>query len=508
MRILKLGLVLAMLTAAGWRGAALYRSRLAARQKPVVIPTHSVQRGNLRLTLAGYGTLEASNSYSLRNRGSNARGGIRGVEAQIVEIIEDGDVVQKGQVVVRLDKTKFETQLRDRKLTYENALATLKRVEADAALNVENSATKKKKAEMEQSLLLSDSRSDIALAQVETRYNAAELDYDKKNLERTARLAKEQLKPVTEVEQADLTVKRSEFAVTSGKRQLASKQSAQRSAVSQGELVISDAKFTATASANKARSAVKIARYNAESARRLYELAQKQLDWCEIRSPVSGLVVIDRDMDRSSGTVRLKQPGDPVRPGQRLMHIIDLARMRVSADVGEIDESRIKAGQAVRVWPRSAPNKVMKGRVASVSQLGRQANMYRRHAIPGKKTFRVLIDVLESRPDILRPGLTADFEIQRGEVDQVVRLPLEALFETSKGTSVFVKKGDRYTVRPVKLGARNANFVAVAAGLKEGEQVALRRPPAQLVGDPASQPQAKRNLLGWITAGEWFGFHS
>jgi multidrug resistance efflux pump len=508
MRFVKLFVVLALLGGAGWQGAALYRSAFAASQKPIVIPQHRVQRGDLRLTLASYGTLEASNTYSLRNKGSSASGGIRGVESQIVEIIEDGIVIPKGQVVVRLDKTKFEKQLRDRKLAYENALATLKRVEADTALNVQNSATKLKKAEMEQSLLLSGSRADIAQAQAETRYNAAELDYDKKNLERTARLAKEQLKPVTEVEQADLAVKRSEFAVTSGTRQLESKQHAQRSAASQGELVISDARFTAAVTANKARDAVENARFNAESARRLYELAKQQIEWCEIRSPVAGLVVIERDMDRSSGTVRLKQPGDPVRPNERLMQIIDLARMRVSADVGEIDASRIKVGQAVRVWPRSAPDTVLKGRVFSVSQLARQGDTYRRNAIPGKKTFRVVIEVLESRPDILRPGLTADFEIQRGQVAHVLRLPLEALFKTSKGATVFVKKGERYAVRPVKIGARNANFVAVVAGLKEGEEVTLRRPPAQLLGDPATQPQARRNLLRWITAGGWFGFQS
>jgi hypothetical protein len=190
------------------------------------------------------------------------------------------------------------------------------------------------------------------------------------------------------------------------------------------------------------------------------------------------------------------------------MQIIDLARMRVSAEVGEIDESRIEVGQAVRVWPRSVPDQVLRGRVASISQIGRQGNTYRTNAIPGKKTFRVVIDVLASRPDLLRPGLTADFEIQRGQVAHAVRLPLEALFKTSKGASVFVKKGERYAVRPVKVGTRNANFAAVVTGLKAGEEVALRRPPAQLLGAPATTPQARRNLLGWLTAGGWFGFQS
>jgi HlyD family secretion protein len=412
-----------------------------------------------------------------------------------VDMVEDGVVVTKGQVVVHLDKTKFEKQLRDRKLAYETALATLKRVEADAGLNVQNSGTKMKKAQMEQSLLLSSSRADIDLAQSETKYNASELEFDKKNLDRTQRLAKELLKPATEVEQADLTVKRSEFAVTSGERQLDSKQHSQRSAVAQGELVISDAKFTAASTENKAKDAVENARYNAESARYLYELAQKQIEWCEVKAPMTGLVLITRDMDRSSGTPRMMQPGDPVRPNQALMQIIDLSRMRVAADVGEMDASQIKAGQAVRVWPRSAPDKVLKGRVLSVSQLARQGDTYRRNAIPGKKTFHVVIEVLESRPELLRPGLTADFEIQQGRVLDVLRVPLQALFKTSQGTSVFVKKGERFVARPVKIGPRNANFAVIVSGLKEGEEIAVRRPPLELLGDPQAKPQPRPNRV-------------
>jgi RND family efflux transporter MFP subunit len=399
---------------------------------------------------------------------------------------------------MHLDKTKFEKQLRDRKLAYETAVATLKRVESDAGLNVENSATKMKKAQMEQALLLSTSRADIDLAQSETKYNASELEYDKKNLERTQRLAKELLKPATEVEQADLTVKRSEFAVTSGERQLESKQHSQRSAVAQGELVISDAKFTAASTENKAKDAVENARYNAESARYLYELARKQIEWCEITAPVTGLVVIERDMDRSSGTPRMMQPGDPVRPNQRLMQIIDLARMRVAADVGEMDASQIKVGQPVRVWPRSAPDKVLKARVLSVSQLARQGDTWRRNAIPGKKTFHVVIEVLESRPEILRPGLTADFEIQQGQMANVLRVPIQAVFKTSQGTSVFVKKGPRFVARPVKIGPRNANFAVVVSGLKEGEEIAVQRPPLELLGDPQAQPQAKPNQISRV----------
>jgi RND family efflux transporter MFP subunit len=608
----------AVLGVAIWQGALFYSSALAAKQKPRPVPTAIAKRGELPLTLAGYGTLEASNTFTLRNRGAEAsasagaldpsgsgrergrgggaaiataevtavagaggagaeaalagaggggrgpggggeggrggprgggpggpggggrggggggftggggfgggggftggggfaggfggRGGgggrgegIQGVESQIVDIVEDGVLVTKGQIVVRLDKTRFERQLRDRKLAYENALATVKRVEADTELNVSNIATRMKKAEMDQSLLLSSSRAEIDQAQAEVKYNASELEYRQRTFERTDRLAKDRLVPATDVEQADLTVKRSEFQVKSGERQLESTQHRQRSAVSQGELAISDAKYTATSAENKARTTVENARYNAESARYLYELSQKQLEWCELRAPVTGLVVLRREWDRSGGTPRVLQPGDPVRPNQPLMQIIDLSRMRVTVDMGEMDASQIQVGQPVRVWPRSAPKEVFKGKVLSISKLARQGDTWRRGAIPGKKTFRVVVEVLESRPELLRPGLTADFEILQGKVADTVRVPLQGLFKTSKGTSVFVKKGERFLARPVKLGPRNANFAAVVSGLNEGEEIAVQRPPLELLGEVA-EPKQQANLLSRMLGMIW-----
>jgi hypothetical protein len=152
-------------------------------------------------------------------------------------------------------------------------------------------------------------------------------------------------------------------------------------------------------------------------------------------------------------------------------------------------------GQPARVWPRSAPDKKLKGRVLSISKLARQGDTWRRGAIPGKRTFRVVLEVLESQPDLLRPGMTADFEIVQGEVSDVLRVPLQGLFKTSSGPSVFVKRGDRFLVRPVKIEGRNANFAAVVSGLKGGEEIALRRPPLELLGEPAARPKQRADLL-------------
>jgi RND family efflux transporter MFP subunit len=280
-------------------------------------------------------------------------------------------------------------------------------------------------------------------------------------------------------ESAELTVKSKELDVTQGQRELAVKEHEQRSAAVRGEIVVNDARFAESAARNKADEQVKNAQLNAEAARRLVELAQRQMGWCDVRAPVAGLTVVARTWTASGN--RPLRPGDTTYPYQQFLDIIDLSRMRVVADMSDMDASFTQQGQAVRVSPRSAPEQSIRGRIMSISNLARQANVWRSGGVPGKRTFRVVIELLESRPDVLRPGMTADFEIMQGQIAKALRVPLQGLFPTPKGAVVFVKRGARYMQQPVKLGRRSATAAAVLSGLKGGEEIALRRPPASLV---------------------------
>ena len=58
-----------------------------------------------------------------------------------------------------------------------------------------------------------------------------------------------------------------------------------------------------------------------------------------------------------------------------------------------------------------------------------------------------------------------------------------------------VKQGARFAARPVKLGPRNAIYSAVASGLKVGDEIALQRPPLELLRAPAPQKRDEANGL-------------
>ena len=69
--------------------------------------------------------------------------------------------------------------------------------------------------------------------------------------------------------------------------------------------------------------------------------------------------------------------------------------------------------------------------------------------------------------------MTARVDILVGERRDVVRLPINAVFERDDRTAINVLRGGRIEPRLVELGEQNRRFVEVLAGVTQGEHVLL-----------------------------------
>ncbi len=75
---------------------------------------------------------------------------------------------------------------------------------------------------------------------------------------------------------------------------------------------------------------------------------------------------------------------------------------------------------------------------------------------------------------LLRPGLLVEAEIIVEKIPNTLYVPLQAVYEKGGRNVVYIRAGNRFDARPVKLGQRTESQVAVVEGVREGEAVALQ----------------------------------
>lgn len=206
--------------------------------------------------------------------------------------------------------------------------------------------------------------------------------------------------------------------------------------------------------------------------------AQEALDSYTITSPISG-TVIEKNL----------KAGDQLNGGDSgaMAVIYDLSQLELQMDVSELDIGQIQPGQTVEITAEALPGQTFTGVVEKVSVNGTTTD--------GFTTYPVTI--LLSEYGDLNPGMnvSADIIVERSE--NALCVPAEAV--NSDGTVLVAGEGafaeDGVTIadpskiesRPVTLGRGSQDFVEITSGLEEGETVLL---PIQSTGGMPSDGSA------------------
>jgi RND family efflux transporter MFP subunit len=181
-----------------------------------------------------------------------------------------------------------------------------------------------------------------------------------------------------------------------------------------------------------------------------WRLAAEQERWGVLRSPMAGVV---------AGLHH--RAGDPLREGDEVVTVVDLAPAYLRVAVDERDLGRIREGQEVRIAFDAFPETLLTGSVwRIVPSLDRLT-----------KSVDVLVRLPEQRPP-LRLDLTATVNIVTEVVEAAVVLPRDALGETGGSPFVMAVGEDRRAVRrPVRLGPCDATRCQILQGVAAGERV-------------------------------------
>jgi multidrug efflux pump subunit AcrA (membrane-fusion protein) len=409
--------------------------------------TYTVPRRDLRLTITEVGTVESAENTELicKVPGRNT----------VTWVVESGQVVKKGDVLVRLDTLYMEEQINER-----SKYANWSRAGAESSkFNVRRLKLAVPEYREGRFIVeLKKKEESLAIAQMDLRAAENDLAYAK---EMAARGYESQV----EVEKTEFQVTQARMVANSLKREIndfSKFTKEQELATLQGQLDVAEAEFVA----NDERA-------GADESRR--DRALEQLKNCIVRAPRDGLVIYP-----SAAKWKTRPDisvGGNVHKDQVLLLMPDLQQMQVKIGIHESDVDRIKPGLKARVTIGGRTVDTVIASVATVAQPG------------GSWTGNVVKydTIIKLPPDAgLNPGMSAEVEVILSEHQNVLTIPVAAVMEDDEGAFCWVQSAQGPELRDLTLGPSDDALIIVEAGLNPDDQVFLN--PAAFANNDDSNP--------------------
>jgi HlyD family secretion protein len=153
----------------------------------------------------------------------------------------------------------------------------------------------------------------------------------------------------------------------------------------------------------------------------------------------------------------------------------------VSLEGDQKDIGPVRVGLPVRIRLDPFPDRVYHGRVVEVASVAKASSIEGSWWDASQNTFTTLIDIKETDPERLRPGMNATLQIYSSSLDHVTYIPLEALFHQNDKPVAYLQQGTRFRVVPLGVGPQNKEKIVITRGLMPGQRIALVPPPSSLV---------------------------
>jgi multidrug efflux pump subunit AcrA (membrane-fusion protein) len=315
--------------------------------------------------------------------------------------VDLGSYVKRGQMIVRLDDVDAKLRVQQAQSQVEQAKAALRQAEEKAGIRPGQTFDPNKVPE-------------VANARVA-------LELAEKNLRRAEKL----------IESGD--VSRSSY----------DQQRAQRDQ-------LKEAYDSAVSLARQNFAAVGTARANVANAESQLALAQRNLSYALVFSPIDGYV-----------SERTADLGEYVSPSAKVATIVRINPLRVRIDIPEQAIPAVKVGQSVSVTTSAWPDRNFSGRIARISP----------NVTPTSRTLTVEAEI-ENGSGALKPGQFATVRILQSRAEPAVLVPSRAVRTESGVSRVFVIKDGRAQERLVQLGQTEGDLVEIKGGIAADEKVA------------------------------------
>ena len=183
-------------------------------------------------------------------------------------------------------------------------------------------------------------------------------------------------------------------------------------------------------------------------------------------SPSPGIAIIARNWS----TGNKFQVGETTYTGNPLISLPDLSRLKANVKINEVDIAKITKGLNVEIKPDAFSESKFSGVVTDVANLA-----VNKQGSTKIKVFPVSIYLNETDKNLL-PGLTVSCRIIIDKLEDVLYVPIDAIYTEAGVNFVYKKTGTGFKKVEVETGRSNADYTVIVNGLDEDDAVALTDP--------------------------------
>ncbi len=451
--------------------------------------------GSFDITTTAMGELEAANQVEIRSELDTPAG--------IIEIVPEGTVVKKGDLLVQLNAETLQNQIDQQTLEVEQARANV--TAAENALKIQLSENDSRtragqlKVELAQLALKQWEDGDVPKKRASLQLEIDQAQRDLKRLselfERSEKLLKQGFLSKDERDRDEINYINAKARLQTAKLdqkvyeeyQHPRDEKTKRSDVEQAQADLQRIQSQNEINASAKRAALDAAKRQLALKEQRLEKLKEQFNLATITAPTDGLVVYatsigrGRDMMIMGGDGPLTV-GRQVRPKEKLIVLPDTSNMVAAVRVHEALAGQVRPGTKATVRIDALNNQTFPGTVESIGVLAESGGW----RDPNKREYTVKIALDNTNINSkLKPSMRAEATITLGSVSDALIVPVQAIFVEGPVHYVLVPQGSHYKRVPVKVGKMSDTFAQILSGIDEGQEVLIRDPlPGEVIDEP------------------------
>lgn len=198
--------------------------------------------------------------------------------------------------------------------------------------------------------------------------------------------------------------------------------------------------------------------------------AETELSYTTITSPIDGVVI---SIPVSEGQTVNSRQSTPT-----IVQVADLTKMLIKPEISEGDITKLKVGQEVDFTILSAPNRVFKGKIASIDPADTTLtdDEYVESVSSTEAIYYYANVVVDNEDETLRIGMTTTSNIKIAEAKDVIIAPTTAIHKKNGKNYIKVLTKDKEVVeKEVQIGISDDINTEIKSGLSEGEEIVLNQ---------------------------------